>query len=318
MNPPPPPPPPRPTKPPPTTPTQKKPNVVAIGGGHGLAATLQAAKRYAGHVTAIVSVADDGGSSGRLREALGIPAPGDLRKCLVALAPPDHTMARAFEHRFDAGELDGHALGNLVIAALTAVTKDFVAALDEAGRLIGVGGQGRVLPATTMPVVLKAEAASGSVEGQVNVSTTGRISHVCLVPPDPPAPRDAIEAIRDADQVVIGPGSLFTSLLAAVVVPGIRDALAETDAIKVYVANLRPQVPETAGYDVAAHVDALIAHGVDVDLVLCDERGADLGAERGMPLGEVAARTVVATLANEDRTAHDPAQLATALADLVG
>src|SRR3954454_15476659 len=144
------------------------PNVVALGGGHGLAATLQAARRYAGSVTAIVSVADDGGSSGRLRAALGIPAPGDLRRCLVALGDPDSIWARSFEHRFTSGELEGHAVGNLVIAGLTAATGDFAMALKEAGRLVGTVGQ--VLPATSGPVVLLAEADTGSVSGQVAVA----------------------------------------------------------------------------------------------------------------------------------------------------
>ena len=150
------------------------PRVVAVGGGHGLAATLQAARRYAGDITAVVSVADDGGSSGRLREAFGMPAPGDLRKSLVALSPAGSTWARAFEHRFDAGELSGHALGNLIIAGLLQATGDLSEALAEAGRLLGATG--RVLPATTTPVVLKAEAAAGRVEGQVNVQHAARIS----------------------------------------------------------------------------------------------------------------------------------------------
>jgi uncharacterized cofD-like protein len=269
--------------------------VVAIGGGHGLAASLQAIRQYATDITAIVSVADDGGSSGRLREALGIPAPGDLRRCLVALAAPDSLWALVFEHRFETGELEGHALGNLIIAGLTSVTGDFTTALAEAGILVNAAGT--VLPATTMPVVLKADAASGEVEGQVNVQNTGRLSALSLVPPDPPAPPAALDAIASADQIVIGPGSLFTSVLAAVVVPDIRDALAKTTAQKVYIANLRPQIPETAGYDVDAHVDALVAHGLDVDVVLAHS------SER--------------PLARDDGLAHDPGRLAEALRDLV-
>jgi uncharacterized cofD-like protein len=283
-------------------------NVVAIGGGHGLAATLHAVKAYADDITAVVSVADDGGSSGRLREALGIPAPGDLRKCLVALADPAAPLTKAFEHRFEAGELDGHALGNLLIAALAETTGDFTTALQEAARLLQT--KGRVLPATTVPVVLKAEAAAGSVEGQVNVSEAGRIALVSLVPPDAEASAEVITALAQADQIVIGPGSLFTSVLAAVVVPGIREALKTTTATKVYVCNLRPQLPETAGYDVAAHVEALIAHDVDVDVVLADERW--------MPRGAVAVRTVTADLSAEDSPGHDPGRLASALSDLVG
>jgi uncharacterized cofD-like protein len=270
--------------------------VVALGGGHGLSSTLRAVRQYASDVTAIVSVADDGGSSGRLREALGIPPPGDIRRCLVALAAADSLWALAFEHRFDTGELDGHALGNLVIAGLTAATGDFTTAIEEAGHLLNAAGT--VLPATAVPVTLKAEAASGPVHGQVRVQNTGRVSMVGLVPPDPPAPQAALDAIAAADQVVIGPGSLFTSVLAAAVVPDIRRALQETQATKIYVANLRPQIPETEGYDVAAHVDALLAHGVDVDVVLAHS------ADR--------------PLARDDGLAHDPDRLAKALADLVG
>lgn len=278
--------------------------VVAIGGGHGLAATLRAATHYAGDITAIVSVADDGGSSGRLRELLGIPPPGDIRKCLVALAPPDDALAHAFEHRFE----DGHALGNLVIAALAATTQDFIAAIDLAGQAIHANG--RVLPATTTPVVLKAESATGHIEGQVNVSVTGRISHVSLVPPDAAAPPAAVEAIKNADQIVIGPGSLFTSILAACAVPEIKAALATARAKKVYIANLRPQIPETAGYDVAAHVEALTAHGVEVDVVLYDDAR--------IPLGDVVGPSAVRRRLASADNGHDATELATALADLVG
>ena len=256
--------------------TSPTPAVVALGGGHGLSATLRAARRYAGDITAIVSVADDGGSSGRLRSAVGIPAPGDLRRCLVALAD-DSLWADVFEHRFNAGELEGHAFGNLLIAALADYTGDFEAALYETGRLLGL--EGRVFPATCEPVVLKAEVEGASVEGQVAVSKAGRISGVSLIPPDPPSPKGALEAIAGADQVVIGPGSLYTSVLAVVAVPAIREALAATHAYKVYVCNLRPQEPETSGFDVAAHVAALAAHGLQADVVLCHP-----GA---LPTGEV-------------------------------
>ena len=169
------------------------PNVVALGGGHGLSASLRAARRYAGQVTAIVSVADDGGSSGRLRSAFGIPAPGDLRKCLVALAGEDSIWTQAFEHRFEAGDLEGHAFGNLVIAGLADASGDFEVALAEAGRLLA--SVGRVLPATREAVVLKAEVEGASVEGQVAVANAGRISGVSLIPPDPEPPSGAVEAL---------------------------------------------------------------------------------------------------------------------------
>lgn len=285
------------------------PRVVALGGGHGLSATLRAARRYAGDITAVVSVADDGGSSGRLRKAFGIPAPGDLRRCLVALGDETGVWGRVFEHRFDAGELHGHAVGNLIIAGLAAETGDFTAALAEAGRLLGAVG--RVLPATIEPVVLKATAAGGEVHGQVAVANTSRIVHVEVVPAEPAVPQAALDAIARADQVVIGPGSLFTSVLAVLAVPGIRAALERTRAQKVYVANLREQPPETAGFDVAAHVEALLVHGVEPDVVLAHRAALPLGDAGAVPVVE---RPVAAAGGG----AHDPVLLAGALADLLG
>jgi uncharacterized cofD-like protein len=286
------------------------PRVVAVGGGHGLAATLRAARLYASAITAVVSVGDDGGSSGRLRRQLGIAPPGDLRKCLVALADEDSTLAEAFERRFESEspELEGHALGNLVIAGLVATTGSLQEALDEAGKLLGAVG--RVVPASAEPVVLKAVSSSGEVEGQTAVSGTGHIERVSLVPADPPAPAEALEAIAAADQIVIGPGSLFTSVVAAVAVPQVAEAIRRAGARKVYVANLRPQAAETQGYDVAAHVRALEAHGVVVDVVLADT--ASIG------LGQLELPVVEARLAKANGLAHDPGKLARSLAGLVG
>jgi len=283
--------------------------VVALGGGHGLAASLGAVRRYADDVCAIVSVADDGGSSGRLRAAFGIPPPGDLRKCLVALADPTSMWTSAFEHRFDAGELEGHAFGNLVLAGLAASTGDFETALAEAGRLLGAVG--RVVPATVEPVVLKAavRGAGDSITGQVAVGRSEGIAGVSLVPADARAPEAALDALANADQVVLGPGSLFTSVLAVVAVPAIREALAVTTGRKVYVCNLRPQLPETAGYDVAAHVDALRAHGLDIDAVLCQPDS--------LPLGRLDVECIQRPVARPDGTGHDPDLLAAALADLL-
>src|SRR5918997_1995576 len=278
-------------------------NVVALGGGHGLAATLSAARRYAGDLCAIVSVADDGGSSGRLRAAFGIPPPGDLRKCLVALADPDSLWTSAFEHRFDAGELEGHAFGNLVLAGLAASTGDFEKALAEAGRLLGAVG--RVVPATVEPVVLKAIVGGDSVTGQALVARSEGITGVSLVPADARAPDAALAALAEADQVVLGPGSLFTSVLAVAIVPDLREALAATSGRKVYVCNLRPQLPETAGYDVAAHVDALRAHGLEVDVVLCQPGS--------LPVGRLDVECVERPVARQNGSGHDPALLAAAL-----
>ncbi len=289
-------------------PDGRAPRVVAIGGGHGLAATLRAVRTYTDAVTAVVSVADDGGSSGRLREHLHIIPPGDLRMCLVALAEPGSLLATAFEQRFTEEELAGHSLGNLVLAGLMDAADDPVAALDEACRLLGV--QGRVLPTTTEAVALKAEADGGPVVGQVAVGATEHIRAVSLVPDDPPATPSAVEALAGADQIVLGPGSLFTSVLAAVAVPGIRDAVNASSAQRIYVCNLRPQDPETASFDVAMHVAALLAHGVQIDRVVCDSYAIALG-EPSVPVVDVA-------LSRPNGLAHDPARLAETLSDLLG
>jgi uncharacterized cofD-like protein len=267
-------------------------------------------RRYAGDITAIVSVADDGGSSGRLRAELGIPAPGDIRRCLGALLPQQAVslLANTLEHRFEAGALAGHAFGNLLIAALGASTGDFAEAVAEAGRLLGVVG--RVLPATVGPVDLKATGAFGEVDGQVQIMATHGITRLSLVPPDPPAAEGAVRALLDADQLVIGPGSLYTSVLAACCVPALRDAIATTMAQRVYVANLREQLPETAGYDVAAHVAALARHGVVADVVLADPRA--------LRIGEVDSQVqlVVADVGGDRFVAHDPTLLGRQLAPL--
>ena len=284
------------------------PRVVAVGGGHGLAATLRAVRLYTERVTAVVSVADDGGSSGRLRHLLHIIPPGDLRNCLVALAEPGSLLATAFTHRFDEEELAGHSLGNLVLAGLMEAAGDPVAALDDAARLLGV--RGRVLPASTEPVTLKAEAAAGTVAGQVAVMGAGGIRSVSLVPADAPAPAGAVEALAVADQILLGPGSLFTSVLAAVLVPGIREAVNASPGERVYVCNLRAQEVETSGLDVAGHVAALVDHGVRVDRVVCDTTA--------LPLGRPSVPVVDLPLARPNGLAHDPARLASALTDLLG
>jgi uncharacterized cofD-like protein len=285
------------------------PSVVALGGGHGTAVTLRAARRYAGQLTAVVSVADDGGSSGRLREILNVVALGDLRKCLVALASDGSALARAFEHRFEEGELAGHALGNLILAGLVEATGDLVSGVHEAANLLGA--QGEVLPATVERVVLKAEADSGQVAGQVAVSRAGNIQTVSLVPGDAQPPALAVDRILTADQIVIGPGSLFTSVLAAAAVADIADALACSRGQRVYVCNLRPQLPETAGFDVAAHLDALNRHNVSVDVVLCD-------TSQGMPLGRLGISALDIPLTEGNALVHSPARLAHALESLLG
>lgn len=287
------------------------PAVVALGGGHGLATALRAIRRYAGSVTAVVSVADDGGSSGRLRRDLGVAPPGDIRRCLVALAGDDCVWSSAFEHRFTEGDLEGHALGNLVLVGLTETLGSFGAALDEAGRLLRTVGRG--LPATEEPVVLKAEVADATkvVEGQVAVANSHGIRRVALVPDDVAATPAAIEAIRTADQVVYAPGSLYTSVLPVLCIADLRAAVATTPATVVQVSNLRPQVPETADMDAADLLAAVVAHGARVDRFLHDDgRGLVVDDERIRGLG---AEPVAAPVARDDGLAHSPERLARAL-----
>jgi uncharacterized cofD-like protein len=280
------------------------PRVVAIGGGHGTAVTLRAARCFSDDLVGIVSIADDGGSSGRLREILDVPALGDLRKCLIALSDPSSQLAKAMEHRYLDGELAGHALGNLILAGLIQAAGDLVAGIDEAHRLLG--GVGRVLPATDVKVCLETRVGERVAHGQVAVGQEHLIYKVTLSPELPSSPRPAIEAIRDADQVVIGPGSLYTSILAATIAPEILEALQESLAQRVFVCNLHPQRPESDGYSVSDHERALKRHGVPVDVILCD-------TSRGLVVGEPASRVVDCDLAGGNGKVHDPRKLAAAL-----
>jgi uncharacterized cofD-like protein len=283
------------------------PRVVALGGGHGLAVALRAIRTYAGSITAIVSVADDGGSSGRLRRDLGVLAPGDMRRCLVALSDAN-VWTETFEHRFAGGELDGHAVGNLVLVGLAETLGSFEAASAEAGRLLGAVG--RVLPACTEPVELKAEVdgPEPAVEGQVAVGNRADIRRVELVPADAAVPPAAVAALLEADQVVLAPGSLYTSIVPVVCVPALRAAVAATPARVVQVANLRPQLPETAGLDATDHLTAVLDHGGRVDTFLYDEEGqlaADEDRIRARGVQPVAGRMAAA-----NGHSHDPVRLA--------
>jgi uncharacterized cofD-like protein len=233
------------------------PNVVAIGGGHGLAQALRAISRYAGHVTAVVTAADDGGSSGRLAPDLGMPPPGDLRRCLLALAPDDAKLRSLFAHRFSRGDVGGHSLGNLMLAALVEAEGGIVAGLRAAASLLG--STGTVLPAATEPLRLVAIIDGAKVEGQVAITLRrGRVEHLEVAPRSAEATPEAVDAIRAADQIVLGPGSHFTSLMAALVVPGIVAAINESTAKMVLVANLTTQDGETLNMDGADHLHSLL------------------------------------------------------------
>lgn len=249
------------------------PRVVALGGGHGLASSLQAAQTFASNIVGIVSVADDGGSSGRLRRELGLPAPGDLRRCLSALASDDSLIARSLEHRFEAGSLEGHPLGNLLLAGLAEAGGDFQQAITEVARL--VGAVGTIYPATNGPVTLLATTSEGPIRGQVRIEESSEIRDLRFDPPNPQAPAEAVAAILSADQVIVGPGSLFTSVLACTLVPGVLDALQRTAAQRVFVANVANDRAEAHGFDLAAHVDTLASYAVPIDVVLANADPAD-------------------------------------------
>ncbi len=308
------------------------PRVVAFGGGHGLAASLAALRRVTSNLTAVVTVADDGGSSGRLREQLGCLPPGDLRMALAALAGDDEwgrTWAALAQHRFSRGELAGHAVGNLLITGLVETTGDVVTALDLVGRLLG--SRGRVLPMSVEPVEIVADVtgldsadpgAAVEVRGQHEVAVTpGHVVSVRLEPGEPPACPAAVEAVLDADWVVLGPGSWFTSVLPHLLVPDIAKALATSRARKVVALNLAPQPGETDGFQPETHLEVLAAHApqLDVDVVVADPVTIEVGGEA--PLREVTdalgAVLAVARVAMDDGSArHDPERLASAYDDI--
>ncbi len=236
------------------------PRVVALGGGTGLSVLLRGLKKKTHRITAVVTVADDGGSSGRLRDEMGMLPPGDIRACLVALADAEPLMRRLFQYRFTHGEgLQGHTFGNLFIAAMTEITGDFQEALRLSSRVLAV--KGRVLPATLESVVLRATMDDGSiVQGESAISGKGGVvRRVCLEPPSGPLP-ETLDAISEADVIVIGPGSLYTSILPALLVEGIAEAISRSSAVKIYVCNIMTQSGETLGYTATDHVRAIQEH----------------------------------------------------------
>lgn len=305
------------------------PAVVALGGGHGLAATLRALRRVTDHLTAVVTVADDGGSSGRLREQFDVLPPGDLRMALAALCGDDdwgRTWAEVLQHRFGgSGELSGHAVGNLLILAVWEHLGDTVEGLDLVGSLLG--SKGRVLPMASVPLTIKALIA-GSTPGEPVREVVGQhavasehspVVDICLDPPDPPAHPEVVAAVEAADMVVIGPGSWYTSVLPHVLVPELAQALVRTSAHRVLVLNLAEQVGETEGFTPEQHLQVLADFAPDLrfDTVLGEKRMIthphllarvceDLGAQ--LVLEEVAA--------DRGGDAHDPILLAGAFSRL--
>lgn len=261
--------------------TQSIPKIVVIGGGTGLPVLLRGLKKYPVDITAIVTVADDGGSSGRLRTEFEIPPPGDIRNVIAALSEAEPLIIDMFQHRFNSSnELSGHSLGNLIIAALTSITGDFVQAVKEMSRVLNVHGQ--VLPAANQSVVLHAEMMDGSfVSGESKIpSLRKEIKRVFLTPEIIKPLPETIEAIREADMIVIGPGSLYTSILPNLLVPGLGQEVCNAEAPKVYICNLMTQPGETTGFTASMHVKALYEHMdcsfVDTILVNNEEIPPDL------------------------------------------
>ena len=310
------------------------PRVVAFGGGHGLAASLSALRQVTSQLTAVVTVADDGGSSGRLREELGTLPPGDLRMALAALAAEDpaaQTWAALAQHRFaGAGSLRGHAVGNLVISGLTELLGDPVHALDCVGTLLHTAG--RVLPLATAPLEIVADVvgldpddpgAAVEVRGQVAVATTpGRVVAVRLEPEEPPACSQAVDAVLDADWAVLGPGSWFTSVIPHLLVPQMAKALSATNARRVVALNLSPQPGETDGFSAETHLEVLAAHAPDLQLAVVIADVSAVGADEA-ELREAAAgfgaELVVADVACDDGTPrHDPGRLAAVYREIFG
>ena len=253
------------------------PKIVVVGGGTGLSTLLRGIKEHASNITAVVTVADDGGSSGRLREELGIPAVGDIRNCIVALADSEPLMGQLLQYRFPGdGEasLGGHTVGNLLLAAMAAVQgDDFEEAVRQMNRVLAVRGQ--VVPATGTPVTLHARLLGGTeVTGQSEIAKSVQIDRVWITPEDVAAGDDAKRAIEEADLVVIGPGSLYTSIMPSLLLPDLLAALRQTAAIKLYVCNVATQKGETQGYDLADHLTAIERHTGSgwIDVVLANNR----------------------------------------------
>ncbi len=308
------------------------PMVAALGGGHGLSATLMALRRLTDHLTAIVTVADDGGSSGRLRDEFDCLPPGDLRMALAALCDDDSAgrlWADVLQSRFTgSGPLAGHAIGNLLIAGLWQKLADPVEGLDMVGQLLGV--RGRVLPMSAVPLTIEADVVGLRadapdevmvVRGQAHVAkTSGRVVSVRLGPDRPPAHPAAVAALREADFIVLGPGSWFTSVLVHLLVPELAEAIVSSKAQRILVLNLVP-ADETAGFSPAAHIDVLAEHApmLRLDHVIADERFAGLDGHLGTYVENLGAQLHIARLGMRDGSArHDPLLLAASLAGAMG
>ena len=316
---------------------ERGPRIVAVGGGTGLSTMLRGLKKYTKNLTAVVTVADDGGGSGVLRQDLGMPPPGDIRHCMEALANTEPVMERLLTYRFTEGSLAGQSFGNLILAALHGVTGSFEEAVTQMSHVLAITG--RVIPVTSADVRLEAVFENGArVVGESKIYACKkeqdcRIHHVALIPPRPAPLPAAIRAIGEADLILLGPGSLYTSVIPNLLVEGVAQAIARSDAPKIYVCNIMTQEGETEGYTAADHLEALLSHGVPglVDLCLANSAPVEPGllekyrAEDAAPL--VVDRERVADLGLElverpvaaregDFARHDPDQLAGAVLEI--
>lgn len=314
---------------------ERGPKITAIGGGTGLSTMLRGLKKYTRNLTAVVTVADDGGGSGVLRRDIGMPPPGDIRHCMEALANVEPIMQRLLTYRFTEGGLAGQSFGNLILAALNGVTGSFEEAVSQMSQVLAITG--RVLPVTSADVQLEAVFENGArVVGESKICDVKkqqdcRIHHVELIPAKPKALPAALKAIREADLLLLGPGSLYTSVIPNLLVAGVPEAIRESDALKIYICNIMTQDGETEGYTAADHLEALMDHGAKVELCLANSAPVGEGlveryrAEDAAPL--VVDRERIAAMGLElverpvaseggDYARHDPDKLAAAVLEL--
>ena len=316
---------------------ERGPKIVAVGGGTGLSTMLRGLKKYTRNLTAIVTVADDGGGSGMLRQDLGMPPPGDIRHCMEALANTEPVMEKLLTYRFTEGTLAGQSFGNLILAALNGITGSFEDAVTQMSHVLAITG--RVIPVTSADVQLEAVFENGArVVGESKISVCKkeqdcRIHHVSLIPQRPDATPAALKAIGEADLILLGPGSLYTSVIPNLLVEGVAHAIAQAEAPKIYVCNIMTQDGETEGYTAADHLEALMAHGepglVDLCLANTDQLPRELlerySQEDAVPL--VVDRERIAAMGLElverpvaseggDYARHDPDKLADAILEI--
>ena len=288
--------------------------IAVLGGGHGLASVLGALGDSAGDLSVIVTVADDGGSSGQLRERGAGPAVGDLRRSLVSLTGEDVVLGRALRRLVTVGRLGSHPLGNLMILSIAEAFGDLAQATEWLGDRLGISG--RVLPATGEPVSLVGEADGELVYGETAIGTSSRVRRLRFVPECPAVPAAVVEAIERADLCLLAPGSLFTSVLATSALPAVAAALARTDAPVVWICNLEPDAIETASMTGDDHLTALLRHGVRVDAALFDPRAElQLDAQR---LADEDVRSMPRPLLGPGRGVHDQSLLRAAIGELLG